>query len=76
VYPDQERSAKIEGTVALTMVVGTDQRVHDIKVTKSLTPGLDASALSAVRTWRFQPGTKNGKAVPVRVKIEVNFRLQ
>jgi len=76
VYPDQERSAKIEGTVALAIVVGTDQRVHDIKVTKSLTPGLDASAVSAVRTWRFQPGSKNGKPVSVRAKIEVNFRLQ
>ena len=75
VYPDQERSAKIEGTVALAIVVGTQPAAHDIKVTKSLTPGLDASAVSAVRTWRFQPGTKNGKAVSVRATIEVHFRL-
>ena len=31
--------------------------------------------IASIKTWRFQPGTKNGKPVPVRAKIEVNFRL-
>jgi TonB family protein len=75
-YTDQARAAKLEGTVALVMVVGVDQRAHDIKVTKSLDPGLDASAVASIKMWRFQPGAKNGKPVPVRAKIEVNFRLQ
>ena len=75
VYPDKEKSAKIEGKVVLTLVVGTDQHAHGIKVTKSLTPGLDASAVAAVSNWRFQPGTKKGKPVPVRAIIEINFRL-
>ena len=63
-------------SVALVMVVGVDQRAHDIKVTRSLDPGLDASAVTSIKTWRFQPGSKNGKPVPVRAVIEVNFRLQ
>jgi len=75
-YTDQARGAKLEGTVALVMVVGIDQRAHGIKVTKSLDPGLDASAVASIKTWRFQPGSKNGKPVPVRAVIEVNFRLQ
>jgi TonB family protein len=74
-YTDQARSAKLEGKVALTMVVGTDQRAHDIKVTKSLDPGLDANAIASIKAWRFQPGTKNGKPVPVFAHVEVNFRL-
>ena len=74
-YTDEAKAAKIEGTVGLTIVVGIDQRAHDIKVTKSLDPGLDASAIASIKAWRFQPGTKNGKPVPVRAKIEVNFRL-
>jgi TonB family protein len=74
-YTDEAKAAKIEGTVGLTIVVGTDQRAHDIKITKSLDPGLDASAINSIKTWRFQPGTKNGKPVPVQAKIDVNFRL-
>ena len=74
-YTHEARAAKLEGKVILTMVVGTDQRAHDIKVTKSLDRGLDANAIASVKTWRFQPGTKNGKPVPVRANVEVNFRL-
>jgi TonB family protein len=76
IYTEQARSAKLEGTVALVMVVGVDQRAHDIKVKKSLDPGLDASAVASIKTWRFEPGTKNGKPVPVRANVEVNFRLK
>jgi TonB family protein len=75
-YTEDAKEAKIEGTVQLTMVVGTDQRVHDIKVTKSLDLGLDANAIACIRTWRFQPAMKDGKAVPVQAKIEVNFHLR
>jgi len=74
-YTDEARAAKLEGTVELTVVVGVDQRAHDIEVIKSLDLGLDTSAIRSIQTWRFQPGTKNGKPVPVRAKIAVNFRL-
>ncbi len=75
-YTPEAKAAKLEGTVGLTIVVGTDQRAHDIKVVKSLDKGLDASAVASIKTWKFQPGTKNGKPVPVKAKIEVNFHLQ
>lgn len=75
IYTDEAKAAKIEGTVGLTIVVGIDQMAHDIRVTRSLDPGLDASAIRSIMAWRFQPGTKNGKPVPVQAKINVNFRL-
>ncbi|HTW67357.1 MAG TPA: M56 family metallopeptidase [Bryobacteraceae bacterium] len=74
-YTDKARAAKIQGPVLLTIVVGTDHRAHEVKVTKSLDPGLDANAVASIKTWRFQPGMKDGKPVAVRAKIEVNFRL-
>jgi TonB family protein len=74
-YTDKARAARLEGTVALMIVVGVDERAHNIKVTKSLDPGMDANAIKSIMTWRFQPGTKNGKPVPVQAKIDVNFRL-
>jgi periplasmic protein TonB len=44
-------------------------------VTKSLGLGLDQKAIEAVEKWKFKPGMKDGKAVPVFAQIEVNFRL-
>jgi TonB family protein len=47
-------------------------------VTRSLdtTYGLDAEAVKAVKQWVFDPGTKDGKAVPVLVQIEMSFSLK
>ena len=61
-YTDEARAAKLEGKVALTIVVGTDQRAHDIKVTKSLDPGLDASAIASYPDLAFPTRHKERKA--------------
>ena len=37
--------------------------------------GLDQKAIEAVQKWKFVPGKKDNKAVPVYATIEVNFRL-
>jgi TonB family protein len=44
-------------------------------VIRSLGLGLDQKAIEAVQKWRFKPGQKDGKPVPVSANIEVNFRL-
>jgi TonB family protein len=74
-YTDEARSAKIQGTVTLSMVVGADGMAHDISVQKSLEPGLDRKAAEAIEQWHFAPATLNGEPVMVQVVIEVNFKL-
>ncbi len=74
-YTEAAREAKIAGTVLLFVVIGADGLVHDVKVQRSLEPSLDQKAVDAVRTWRFEPATRDGRPVPVQVTIEVNFRL-
>lgn len=74
-YTPEARTAGIEGTVQLRVVIGTDGVAHDLKVVQRLDPGLDKKALEAVQQWHFQPGTKGGAPVKVMVTIELNFRL-
>jgi TonB family protein len=74
-YPEAARRAKIQGTVIVRCVVGSDGRVHDARVETSLSKDLDASALNAVRQWQFEPATKEGKPLTVWVKVEVSFHL-
>jgi TonB family protein len=74
-YSDEARKAKYQGTVGLWAIVGVDGRPRDIVVSSSLGMGLDENAREAVSTWRFEPGTKDGRPVPVWVYVEVNFRL-
>jgi len=37
--------------------------------------GFDEQAVHAVQMWKFEPAMKDGKPVPVMIKVEVNFRL-
>jgi TonB family protein len=74
-YVDKARREKINGVVVVEMIVMAEGKVRDVKVIKSLDPGLDKQALAAVRTWKFEPATKDGKAVAVHLKAEVAFKL-
>lgn len=74
-FSEEARKAKYQGTVILWVVVGTDGRIHDVRVQRSLGMGLDEKAIEAVRTWKFDPARKDGIPVAVQVNIEINFRL-
>ena len=77
-YTPEARRAKIEGNVVLEGVVMADGTLGAMRVVKSLdtTYGLDEQAIKAAKEWRFTPGTKDGKPVPVKVTIEMTFTLR
>jgi TonB family protein len=75
-YTAEARKAKIQGTVTLECVVKTDGTIGDVEVTTSLDAGLDQEAIKAVKQWRFKPGTKDGKPVPVLITLEMTFTLR
>jgi protein TonB len=74
-YSEEARKAKWQGAVLLQLVVDENGVPQEIKVVRSLGLGLDQKAIEAVQKWRFKPGLKDGKPVPVSANIEVNFRL-
>jgi len=74
-YSEEARKAKFQGTVVLAIVVDETGKVTNIRVIRPLGMGLDEKAIEAVSKWRFRPGYKDGKPVPVMANVEVNFRL-
>jgi TonB family protein len=74
-YSPEAHAAKAQGTVVLTVVIGTDGKACDVQLHKGVGYGLDEQALDAVAQWTFKPGMRDGMAVPVQASIEVNFRL-
>ena len=74
-YTESARKKKIKGTVIIAMIVTAEGKVRELKVIKSLDPGLDEQAVAAVSTWRFEPATKDGKPVAVHLPVQVTFRL-
>ena len=75
-YTAEAKQAGIEGTVELETVVLPDGKPGDTRVVRSLDPGLDREAMRALYAWRFTPGTKDDKPVPVQVRVEMTFSLR
>ena len=74
-YSEEARRAKYQGTVLLWLVVGSDGRPREAKISRSLGMGLDEKALEAVRRTNNEPAMKDGKPVAVQINVEMNFRL-
>ena len=75
-YSDEARRDSIEGTVVMSLTVGTDGIPHDVVVTKSLGHGLDEMAVATVKQWRFDPAAEDSKPIPALIKVHVDFRLR
>jgi protein TonB len=74
-YPEDARTAKIEGVVILGIVIGEDGSVLDTTVLRSI-PALDQAAVDAVSQWVFEPTLLNGEPVEIEMSVTVNFTLQ
>jgi len=76
-YPMMSLRLREQGTVVLTVLVGTDGTVSEISVSRSSGfARLDKAALEAVRRWRWSPFMRNGSAVQVRGPVDIPFVLQ
>ena len=75
-YPDLERETDIQGRVVIGFIINEDGSLSDIKVRKSVSPGLDAEAIRVVKLFpKFKPGTQQGKPVRVQSTLPIMFRL-
>jgi TonB family protein len=75
VYPPLARLARIQGTVILKAVIGTNGDVGDIQLISGH-PMLAPAAIDAVRQWKYEPYILNGTATEVETQIQVNFALR
>jgi TonB family protein len=65
-YTKEARRAGIQGSVTLAITIGTDGRVHEVKVLSGLGHGLDEKAIEAVQSWKFSAALEEGIPVSQR----------
>lgn len=76
VNPKPDSGAKgfrITGDVLVALIVNSRGLPTGVHVVRSIDKDLDASAVEAVREWRFEPARKDGRPVAVRVTVEISF---
>ena len=76
-YPVAARIRREGGTVALSARILSDGSVDELVVLSCSNPGvgLEFSALDAVAHWRYEPATRNRKAISIYAHIVVDYSL-
>ncbi len=74
-FSDEARRAKYQGVCVVSLIVDAHGNPQRVRVVRPLGMGLDEKAVEAVRQYKFRPAMMQGRAVPVEVNVEVNFRI-
>jgi protein TonB len=75
-YTPEALTRKLSGRVELEAVVLPNGTIGQIRIVRSLDPGLDRQAILAARQWLFRPSTQQGKPVEVIVKLILEFHIR
>ena len=74
-YSEEARRAGLHGKCVLWLVVNSEGKPEDVRVSRSLGMGLDEKSVEALRHWTFEPARKDGKPVAVQISVVVTFRI-
>ena len=76
-YPQEAVRNGVQGKVQVDFVVDASGAVKDVRVSRSVSPELDAEALRVVSASpKWKPGRFRGKKVATALTITVEFRLE
>lgn len=74
-FSEPARAVRYQGTMTLGLILDKEGVPQKLQILSPLGCGLDLKAIQAVSAWRFQPATKDGEPVAVKIAVEVNFHL-
>jgi TonB family protein len=75
-YPEEAKERGIEGTVVMAFIVNSDGTISDIETLRSIGGGCDQEAMRVIQNApKWTPGQLGGKAVRVRMRLPLQFKL-
>ncbi len=70
---DLAREMNITGPLLLTALLDEHGKISSLKVVRPLGMGLDETASNTVSKWSFDPASREGQPVRVRINVEIEF---
>jgi TonB family protein len=74
-YPENVRARRIQGSTATDVIVGIDGVPKIQKSVESPNAELEASSLTAIEQWRYEPALCNDQPVAIETIFQVNYAL-
>ncbi|HRG55077.1 MAG TPA: TonB family protein [Lacunisphaera sp.] len=75
-YPYAMKQSGTSGSVVVRFDVDTAGHVVRVEAVSWTDREFVEPALRAVRKWRFEPGRRNGRAVPFRMAVPIEFGIE
>ena len=75
IYPSLAKSQHVSGDVKVDALIDANGRVTTMKIVSGPTL-LHQAAMDALRQWKYQAATLDGKTVPMHLTVTLQFRLQ
>jgi len=73
IYPPEARKERLEGTIALDIIIGPDGSVQSMHALNG-PDVLARAAMDALRWWKFEPYRINGEPTVVETTVAVEFK--
>jgi TonB family protein len=73
-YPEDAKTAGIQGDVSLMIRIGKDGSIKDVKAIAG-PPQLISAAIVAVNQWRYQPTLVKGEPQEASTVVDIPFKL-
>jgi protein TonB len=74
-YPQLAKNQHISGDVRIDALIDANGHVTTMKVISGPTL-LHQAAMDALKQWKYQPASLDGKPVPMHLTVTLQFRLQ
>jgi TonB family protein len=75
-YSEEARKLQLSGIILVDAVINSEGKLENVRIVRGLPDGLNDRTIATMKTWRCNPALKDGKPVPTRVQLEVNFNLR
>jgi protein TonB len=75
IYPAFAKTQRVSGDVRIDALIDVTGRVTTMKVVSGPAM-LHQAAMDALRLWKYQPASLDGKAVPIHLTVTIQFRMQ
>lgn len=73
-HPPELLAKGVDGSATVKFKVNADGTVSDATVTKATDPAFGEAAIAAVNQWQFEPATRDGEAISIKVAQKFDFQ--
>lgn len=74
-YPSAARRKGLQGFAVAEFIIDENGDVTSVEIKQSSDPVFDAPTIEAIRSWKFTPGQKDGRAVKTRTRVKLPYTL-